>query len=115
MIEFACKNISLDEIIKCSFSLTKTELNIFKYIVKSKTKQLTTEEISKSLNLDLSTVQRAVKKLTDQDILVKTQKNLSSGGYIFLYSCKSKENIKLKIMDNFYNFSQKVENSLNKW
>ena len=115
MIEFACKNISIDEIIKCSFSLTKTELLIFRFIVNSEKNSLTTEEISNTLNLDLSTVQRAVKKLTEQDILLKTQKNLSNGGYIFLYSCKSKQNIKDKILNNFTNFSKRVEESLNKW
>ena len=115
MIEFACKSINLDDIIKCSFSLTKTELKIFRYIATHAQEEFSTEDLANYLHLDVSTIQKAVKKLTDQNILVKTQKNLSSGGYVFLYSCKSKDEIKKKIFGNFQNFSQKVEEALQKW
>ncbi|MFT4244121.1 MAG: helix-turn-helix domain-containing protein [Candidatus Woesearchaeota archaeon] len=115
MVDFACTHISIDNIIKCSFGLTKTELEIFRFIVSHKHTQFSTQELSTSLKLDITTIQKAVKKLTTKGVLKKTQKNLEQGGYILFYECTSHEHIKNIIMKNFENFSLRVEESLCNW
>ena len=115
MVDFACTRISIDNIIKCSFGLTKTELEIFRYLVSHKQTQFSTQELSQKLSLDITTIQKAMKKLTSKGILKKDQMNLEHGGYILLYQCIGQENIKKIIMSNFENFSKKVEESLSDW
>ncbi|MFP4402634.1 MAG: helix-turn-helix domain-containing protein [Candidatus Nanoarchaeia archaeon] len=115
MVDFACTQISIDDIIKCSFGLTKTELEIFRFLVSHKHTRFSTHELSLKLNLDITTIQKAVKKLTSKGILKKDQKNLEQGGYVLLYQCIGQEHIKKIIMSNFENFSKKVEESLCDW
>ncbi|MCH8520096.1 MAG: HTH domain-containing protein [Nanoarchaeota archaeon] len=115
MVDFACTHISIDNIIKCSFGLTKTELEIFRFLVTHKKNQYTTQELSQELALDITTIQKAVKKLTTKGVLKKSQKNLEQGGYVLLYECIGQNKIKEIIMNNFENFSKRVEQSLCNW
>ena len=115
MIDFACRTLSLDDLIKCAFALTRTELTIFKYLVRHPGTPLTTDEIASALGVDVSTVQRAVKKLHDRKVLEKQQRNLGSGGYVFVYVCAEKQRIKAIIEDNLRRFSKKVDQALEEW
>ena len=115
MVDFACTHISIENIIKCSFGLTKTELEIFRYFTNNKYTQFSTQELSEKLNLDITTIQKAVKKLHSKGVLQKSQKNLEHGGYVLLYTCVGNHKIKQIIMKNFENFSKKVEESLCNW
>lgn len=112
MIDFACKQFNLDDIIKCSLGLTKTELKILKLFLKPQTKNYTSENLSKNMNLNLTTIQKAVKKLSDKKIILKHQKNLQNGGYIFIYTCNSKSEIKRIIKTTIQNWSNKVEQKI---
>jgi predicted transcriptional regulator len=115
MIDFACRTLSLDDLVKCAFALTRTELGIFKFLVRHQGVAMTTEEIAEPLSLDTSTVQRAVKKLHDRGILRKQQQNLGKGGYVFVYTCVDKQHIKKIIEDNLEQFSKKVDAALQEW
>jgi len=115
MIDFACKRFSLDEVIRCGLGLTKSDFAIMSLLVRGSNYFLTTVDISKKTGLDLSTVQRSVKKLYERKILVRKQENLKNGGYIFYYKAKSRKEIKdivLKIVDNW---SERVEKELIGW
>lgn len=114
MIDFACKQFNLDDIIKCGLGLTKTEFKIMEYFLDN-TKECTTHSISKKLNLNLTTIQKAVKKLSEKEIIIRHQKNLSSGGYLYTYECNSKTNIRKIIKDIIRNWSEKVEERIDKW
>ena len=93
------------EILKCALNLTKAELKIFMFFFENKGSEYLTEEVSKELGLNLSTVQRAVKKLYELLVLNRRQKNLDTGGYIYIYSIVSKikcNNIVKEKLVNWY-------------
>ena len=115
MIDFACKEFDLEDIIKCGLGLTKTEFSIFKYFLNHKGKELITSEISKELKLNLTTIQKATKKLHEKGILIRHQKNLNNGGYVYTYEIESKQKIRFVIKKLIKNWSNKVEEEIDKW
>lgn len=114
MIDFACKRFKIEEIIKCGLGLTRADYEIFSHLVEIE-KWCTTESIANKLSLNLSTVQKAVKKLHEKDILERMQKNLNNGGYIYNYRIKPKPYIRSLIMKIVDNWAKKVGESLKEW
>jgi predicted transcriptional regulator len=115
MIDFACKEFDLEDIIKCGLGLTKTEYNIFRYFLDNKGKEFVTLETAKKLNLNLTTIQKATKKLYDKEILIRHQKNLNNGGYVYTYEISSKQKIREVLKKIIKNWSERVETEINKW
>lgn len=66
MVDFACKEFQIEAVIKCGLNLTKAELQVLKYLLGNDTRWFTTEQVAADLSLDISTVQRSVKKLTEK-------------------------------------------------
>lgn len=114
MIDFACKRFDLDEIVKCGFGLTKGEFFIFKNFF-GRDNFCTTEEISKRTKFNLTTVQKAVKKMYEEGILVRRQKNLSKGGYIFEYKIKNKREIRDLVKKLINKWTKTVEERIDRW
>ena len=111
MITFACKKINVLDVIKCSLSLTKSELILFDLFVNDDQAYSTTE-LSKKLKLDISTIQRGVKKLFEQEIIVRKQINVENGGYYFIYQSKPKAEIRAKITQIVQTWSASVDKTL---
>jgi len=105
----------LDNIIKCGLGLTKTEFKIMKYFIKITSKKCTTSSISKKLKLNLITIQKAVKKLLDDHIIIRYQKNLDNGGYVYTYECNSKYEFRKIIKGIIRNWSNKIEDKIDSW
>jgi len=114
MIDFACKRFSLDEIIKCSLSLSKADCKIMHSLLKEQD-WITTKDLAKKLNLNITTVQRAVKKLHGKNVLTRSQENLKDGGYIFFYKIKNKKELRELIMQLVNDWVNNVEKELNNW
>lgn len=115
MIDFACKQFNMNDIVKCGLGLTRTEFKILEYFLKTNQDGCTTVSISKKLNFNLTTIQKAVKKLSEQGILIRRQENLDGGGYVYTYECNSKPTIRKIIKDLVRNWSDKVEAEIDKW
>jgi len=115
MIDFACKTFLLDEIIKCSLGITKADFKVMDFLVKNHEKFYTTEELSQELKLNLTTIQRAVKKLFEQKIVQRKQNNLDNGGYVFIYRIVPKKEVKETIMKIIDKWKENVETALEKW
>lgn len=115
MIDFACKQFNLKDIIKCGLGLTKAEYTLFECLVKERENWVTTEELSKKLELNLSTIQRGVKKLHDKKIIRRMQNNLESGGYIYIYKANNKKEIRKLIMVIINSWMVRVEKELDIW
>jgi predicted transcriptional regulator len=114
MIDFACKEFKISEIIKCSFGLSKSDYNLFNYFLKNKDQWYRTNKLAKKLKLNLTTVQRSVKKLHEKKILERRQKNLDKGGYIYLYKIEKKNKIRSKILSIIHSWIRRVEEELEK-
>jgi len=114
MIDFACKKFSLEEVIKCGLGLTKSEINVIKFLL-SKKIRMTSAEISQELELDISTVQRALKRLNEKNIVIRSQTNLANGGYLYSYEITNKKEIRKNLMDVINTWVKKVETELDRW
>jgi predicted transcriptional regulator len=114
-MNFACKNFKIEEVIRCSLSLTKAEFKMLEYFMRNQSEKISTDKISKDLGLNLSTVQRCVKKMTEEEILRRTQLNIRNGGYLFYYCVCDKREIKTKIKDIIKKWFEKTNEEITKW
>jgi predicted transcriptional regulator len=114
MIEFACKKFNIKEIIKCSLNLRNSDLEVIEFLMKQE-QPSRSSHIKKQLNLDLSTIQRSLKKLTAKNILIRQQINLENGGYTYKYLIKDKSQIRKMISSIIDNWATNVKQELKKW
>lgn len=113
MITFACKKIKKEEIVRCSFNINKTEYNIFMFLLKLNDK-LNVYEIAENMNLDRTTVQKAVKRLFKLNLIKRFQQNLEKGGYLFFYQINNKKEIKDKLINIITEWYENVKEGINK-
>ena len=114
MISFACMKIELRNLIKCSFELNKTDYDIFIFLI-SEERSMATSEIARIIGLDRTTVQKSIKRLTEKELVLRTQKNLSKGGYIFTYTIKDKKIIKERMSEIVKKWHDNVQTEISKW
>jgi predicted transcriptional regulator len=114
MISFACKNIDLKDLVMCSFDLNKTDYKLFNFLIKKKI-YLSVNEISEKINLDRTSVQKSLKRLHEKNIVLRLQKNIDSGGYLFTYLIKDKELIKKLMLEMVSEWHQKVKKEVEEW
>ncbi len=116
MIDFACKRFDLNEIIKCALGLTRADFQVLEYFINCKEDaHQISEDIAKKLSLNLSTVQRALKKLYEKGVLIRHQENISRGGYTYTYQLKDKQKVRQLLMGIINSWVHKVEDNLNRW
>ena len=110
-MDFACKKISIKDLMVCSFGLAKSDYNTLVLLMGSG-KGLTVSDISKRLSVDRTTAQKSVKRLLDKDLVTKRQKNLENGGYIYFYTISDKEKIRGDILSIISGWTERVKKSL---
>jgi len=115
MLDFACKRFDFRDIIKCGLSLTRAEMQVFHFFIKNSDKEMTAIQISKSTKLNLTTIQKAVKKLNEKGVISRSQKNLDNGGYLFFYKCNSKKRIREILKENMRKWIKVVEGAIDSW
>lgn len=113
-LNFVCRIITIEDILRCSYSLNKTEILILKSLIEMK-EELEIEEIAKKIRKDRTTVQRGVKKLVETELIKRRQINLKKGGYQYVYSSRPKPELKEKVMKIFDGFKEAVGNEIQKW
>jgi len=113
-LNFVCKIITLEQILKCSFGLNKTEIVILKHLLDIKEEE-TIEDIITSVKKDRTTIQRSVKRLFEKELIKRRQINLDKGGYVYVYSYRPKAELKEKVSKIFEQFKEMVGNEVQKW
>lgn len=114
MLKFACKKFNMSEIIQCSLGISKAECRLFEFLLYEEG-NFTAQEIAKKMKLDRTTVQKSIKTLVKNDIVVRKQKNLDKGGYIFSYEIKDKNVLRNKIKNIVSEWSTRVLEKIDKW
>ncbi|MGB9927421.1 MAG: MarR family transcriptional regulator [Methanosarcina sp.] len=114
-IDFACKEFKVEDVIKCALNLTKADLKVMKFFLNETEEWVDTDALSRILKLDISTVQRSVKKLHEKQILQRSQQNLDGGGYVFRYKIYSRAKIKDIIMTVVNSWADRLGQELEKW
>lgn len=113
MIDFACKKLDLNEVMRCGFGITKTEQELLFFLFKHELS--TANEIADNLNISLATAQRSLKNLHVKGLVERRQQNLELGGYLFFYKAKDKDFIKTELKQILDGWIENVEASLDKW
>jgi len=114
MIDFACKKLNIEEIIKCSLGLTKAEQTLLKHMLK-KQKEYTSEKLNEETSLELSTVQRSLKNLHMKKLIDRSQKNLEHGGYVFCYKSRPREELRKMMQSIVTVWVANVDKALGLW
>lgn len=115
MINFACKKVDLDEVVRCSLNLTKAEFRIFEFLIKNSAKRFESKEIAYKLNLELSTVQRSMKKMNEKGVIKRSQINLENAGYTYSYCICDKQEIKKIIKEVVKGWMDSFEKEIGGW
>lgn len=113
-VSFACKTIDLQDILRCSFNLNKTEYNLLLFLMKQ-SESLCASSIGEMVSKDRTTIQKAIKHLLDSDLVHKHQVNLDQGGYIFVYKIKDKEYLRTRILEVVNSWHNSVVNEVKNW
>ncbi len=114
MISFACREIELKDLIKCSFDMTKTDYTVFEFLMRND-KSFSISNIASKLRLERSSVQKAIQNLVLRELIERRQLNLDQGGYKFYYSVRNKDEIKARIDEIIDGWHKKVKEAIKKW
>ena len=106
--------MELYKIWKNFFDLPKADCKILDFLV-SENKRWDTEELRKEFKYNLTTVQRAVKRIKEFGLINQHQKNLSGGGYKFLYQIKPKKELVIIIKEIIAKKGAELEAVVDKW
>jgi len=71
--------------------------------------------MTEEMGLNLTTVQKAVKKLAEKGVIVRHQKNLVAGGYVYVYECVSRAKVRGIVKGIVREWYQKVEGRIDRW
>jgi predicted transcriptional regulator len=115
MLDLSCRRFILDDVIKCSFGLTKAEFMVLSYFLKNPASSFTTGELSDKTGLDKSTIQRCVKKLNEKGVVVRFRKNLDAGGYVYLYRAMARSEISRQVISTVRIWVSMVEAEIISW
>ncbi len=114
-IDFACKQFDITDIIKCALGLSRKECRILRVILDNNKVELTSDKIAVLLGVDKSTVQRTLKRMTEKGILLRKQKNLDKGGFIYVYEISDKEALRKKLLMTIKQWELELEKSIKNW
>lgn len=95
-MDITCGRLDIEDIIACSLSLKKSDYKIFEILLKSK-ENITIQGLSEKLKLDRTTIQKILKILSKKGLIIRYQKNLVHGGYVYSYAIKDKHAVKSHI------------------
>ena len=101
--------MKIDKVIRNILGLTKAEYIVMKLFNEKKLVSINTEDLSKATKLNLTTIQKAVKKLHHQNIITRNQKNFDSGGYMFVYGYRDIDTIRDILYHKFKDWTDRIE------
>ena len=78
-------------------------------------KSFTATSLSKRMGIDRTTVQKAIKKLAEKELVERRQENLDKGGYLFHYAIKNKNEIKKRMEGIVEKWHQAVVTEIKDW
>jgi predicted transcriptional regulator len=113
-LNLSCIDISIGDLIQCSFGLSRQELNIFLNLL-NETGWVSISSIAKAAKRDRSVVQRALLSLNSKELVERDHKNLARGGYEYLYRAKDKKTVKKAILEKSRSFSLMIQNQIDQW
>jgi predicted transcriptional regulator len=114
MVDLSCIDLSVEDLLRCSFGLSRLEVTVFMKLLKSK-EYVSVSYLSASLGRERSVVQRGLAGLMKKGLTQRDQSNKDRGGYEFLYKAKNKNAIKASIVEKSRCFCKLVQKTTSHW
>jgi predicted transcriptional regulator len=113
-VNMACLDISVTDLVGCSFGLSKQEVATLMRLLEAKdwTK---VASLASAMRRDRSVVQRGLSSLLIKGLVERDQANKPGGGYEFLYRAKDKAMLKRAILDKSAAFTSMVSDTVKRW
>ncbi|MFN7991732.1 MAG: helix-turn-helix domain-containing protein [Candidatus Micrarchaeia archaeon] len=113
-IDMTCIDLSVGDLLRCSFGLSKREASVLMTLLESGD-PLPVSGISSLTGRDRSVVQRALLRLVEKSLADRSQRNREGGGYEYLYQARGKEKVKRAILGKSRSFLSRIQLSLRGW
>ncbi len=114
MLDLSCVDLSVSDLLKCSFGLSQLELEVLTALLE--TDGMTgVSELSDKMDRDRSVVQRGLSSLMEKSLVRREQSNKDGGGYLYLYCANGKKKIKKSILEKSRSFCSLVKETVNRW
>ncbi len=107
---FESQEITCFEIIKAAYALSENELEIMMCI--KNIQPVDIKGIAEIIPKDRATISRSIQRLMGIGVVRKTKINLERGGFKYLYSSMSVEELKTKLLELITRISQNMEYSI---
>lgn len=114
MVDLSCMDLSIEDMLQCSFGLSKLELSVLLALLR-KDGWSSTSSLAGAIRKDRSVVQRGISSLMRKGLAEREQSNKERGGYEFLYRAKDKSAIKGLILANARAFCMMVRETVKSW
>lgn len=114
MVDMSCIDLSVEDLLRCSFGLSRLEVTVFMKLLKNK-KYVSVSHLSATLGRERSVVQRGLAGLMKKGLAQRDQSNKDRGGYEFLYKAKNKDAIKSSIVEKSRGFCKIVQKTADDW
>lgn len=114
MVDLSCMDLSIEDMLQCSFGLSKLELSVLLALLR-RDGWTSTSSLAKSIGKDRSVVQRGISSLLGKNLAQREQSNRERGGYEYLYRARDKAAIKKRILGNARAFCMMVRETVNSW
>ncbi len=104
---FESQEITCFEIIKAAYALSENELEIMMCI--KNIQPVDIKGIAEIIPKDRATISRSIQRLMGIGVVRKTKINLERGGFKYLYSSMSVEELKTKLMELIHRISHNMK------
>jgi predicted transcriptional regulator len=113
-LNMSCVDITIEDLVGCSFGLSKQEVAAFMSILGAKD-WVSVVDLASSIKRDRSVIQRGLSSLLRKGLIEREQANKAGGGYEYLYRAKDKSQIKKAILEKSRAFSAMVREAAQEW
>ena len=104
---FDTEELTCFDIIKATYALSENDLEVMMCIKHSQPTDIKT--ITDIITKDRATISRSIKNLRSIGFVKRTQINLDRGGFKYLYSSLSTDEIKHKLKDIIHRISERMD------
>jgi len=101
------------DLLCCAFGLLHSEIDTYFALVSGEKRA---EEIAALVRMDRTTIQRALKRLLERQLVVRDRRDIERGGYYYVYRAVSPEDVRREILsqlDHWYDETRRF--LLGKW
>jgi predicted transcriptional regulator len=113
-LNMACLDISVEELVGCSFGLSKAQARALMSLLEEKD-WAAVSALSSKMGKERSVIQRDLARLLAKGLIERDQANKAGGGYEYLYRAKDKMMLKKAILEKSRAFSVMVREAVRGW